>query len=62
MAGHRAGMVWQQCGGQGNDPTVLTAPGTSLASILAWAEGLLESSHRSRGDNPSPDPDTINEL
>lgn len=61
MTGDQAGVVWQQCGGGlGNDPPVLIAPGTSLASILAWAEGLLESSHRSRRGNPSPD--TIIEL
>ena len=60
LAGDHAGEVWQQCGGgPGHDPPVLIEPDTSLANILTWAGGLLESSHRSRHDNPSPDPDAL---
>ena len=60
LAGDHTGEVWQQCGGGlGHDPPVLIEPDTSLANILPWAEGLLESSHRSRRDNPSPDPDAL---
>ena len=54
------GVVWQQCGsGLGQDPPVPITPETSLASILPWAEGLLESSHQSRRDDPSPDADAL---
>ena len=60
LAGDHTGEVWQQCGGGlGQDPPVLIEPDTSLANILSWADGLLESSHRSRRDNPSPDPDAL---
>ena len=60
LAGDHAGMVWQQGGhGLGQDPPALIDPETSLANILPWAEGLLESSHRSRRDNPGPDPDGL---
>ena len=60
LAGDHAGVVWQQCGsGLGQDPPALIAPDTSLADILPWAEGLLESSYRSRRDSPRPDPDTL---
>ncbi len=60
LAGDHTGVVWQQCGyGLGQDPPVEISPETSLAAILAWAEGLLESSHQSRRGDPSPDPDAI---
>lgn len=60
LAGDHAGVVWQQGGnGLGQDPPVNIAPETSLADILPWAEGLLESSHQSLRDNPRPDPDAI---
>ncbi len=60
LAGDHSGVVWQQCGGGlGKDPPALIDPDNSLASILAWADGLLESSHRSRRDNPGPDPDAL---
>ena len=60
LAGGHTGVVWQQCGsGLGNDPPQLITPETSLAAILPWAEGLLESSHRSRRDDPSPDADAL---
>ena len=60
LAGDHTGVVWQQCGsGLGEDPPVEVAPDASLAGILAWAEGLLESSHPSLRDNPKPDPDTL---
>ncbi len=60
LAGDHTGVVWQQCGyGLGQDPPVEISPETSLAAILAWAEGLLESSHQSRHDDPWPDPDAI---
>ncbi len=60
LAGDHTGVVWQQCGsGLGQDPPVNIAPETSLAAILPWAEGLLDSSHQSRRDDPRPDPDAI---
>ena len=60
LAGDHTGVVWQQCGyGLGQDPPVEISPETSLAAILAWAEGLLDSSHQSRRDDPRPDPDAI---
>ncbi len=60
LAGDHAGVVWQQGGyGLGQDPPPLIDPETSLADILPWAEELLGSSHRSRRDEPSPDPDTL---
>ena len=60
LAGDHTGEIWQQCGsGLGQDPPVLIEPDNSLASILAWASILLESSHRSRRDNPGPDPDSL---
>ena len=60
LAGDHTGVVWQQCGyGLGQDPPVQISPETSLADILPWAEGLLESSHRSRRDDPRPDADNL---
>ena len=60
LAGDHTGVVWQQCGyGLGQDPPVEISPETCLAAILPWADGLLESSHRSRRDNPGPDPDAL---
>ena len=60
LAGDHTGVVWQQCGyGLGQDPPVEIAPGTSLAAIMPWADGLLASSHRSRRDNPGPDADNL---
>ena len=60
LAGDHTGVVWQQCGyGLDQDPPVEISPETSLPDILGWAEGLLESSHPSRRDNPKPDPDTL---
>ena len=60
LAGDHTGVVWQQCGGGlGQDPPVLITPETSLAAILPWAGELLESSHQSRRDDPSPDADTL---
>ena len=60
LAGDHTGVVWQQCGGGlGQDPPVLIAPDTSLASILPWAEELLESSHRSGRNDPGPDADAL---
>ena len=60
LAGDHTGVVWQQCGGGlGQDPPVLITPETSLASILPWAEELLESSHQSRCEDPGPDADAL---
>ena len=60
LAGDHAGVVWQQGGyGLGQDPPALIDPETSLAAILPWAEGLLESSHKSRRDDPRPDADAL---
>ncbi len=60
LAGDHTGIVWQQCGyGLGLDPPVEISPETSLAAILPWADGLLESSHRSRHDEPRPDADAL---
>ena len=60
LAGDHAGVVWQQCGyGLGLDPPVEIAPGTSLAAILPWADGLLASSRGSRSDVPRPDADAL---
>ena len=60
LAGNHTGVVWQQGGGGlGQDPPVNIVPETSLADILPWAEGLLESSHRSLRDNPRPDADNL---
>ena len=60
LAGDHAGVVWQQGGyGLGQDPPALIDPETSLANILPWAEGLLESSHQARRDDPGPDPDAL---
>ena len=60
LAGDHTGVVWQQCGyGLGQDPPVEISPETSLADILPWADGLLDSSHRSRRDIPRPDPDAL---
>jgi len=60
LAGDYTGVVWQQCGyGLGLDPPVEISPETSLAAILPWADGLLESSHGSRHDNPGPDADNL---
>ena len=60
LAGDHNGVVWQQCGnGLGQDPPPLITPETSLANILPWAEGLLESSHQAQRGNPRPDPDAI---
>ncbi len=38
---------------------MLITPEINLASILPWAEGLLESSHQSRRDDPGPDADAL---
>ena len=35
------------------------SPDASLPGILTWGERLLESSYRSRRDDPRPDPDTL---
>jgi len=60
LAGDHTGVVWQQCGyGLGLDPPVEISPETSLAAILPWADGLLDSSHRSRRDNPGPHADNL---
>ena len=60
LAGDHAGVVWQQGGyGLGQDPPALIDPETSLAAILPWSEGLLESSHKPRRDGPRPDPDAL---
>ena len=60
LAGDHTGVVWQQCGyGLGQDPPVEISPETSLAAILRWADGLLESAHRSRSDAPRPDADVL---
>ncbi len=60
LAGDHTGVVWQQGGsGLGQDPPVNIVPETSLADILPWAEGLLESSHQSLRDNPRPDADDL---
>ena len=60
LAGDHTGMVWQQCGcGLGLDPPVEISPETSLADILPWADGLLESSQRSGRDNPGPYADAL---
>jgi len=60
LAGDHTGVVWQQCGyGLGQDPPVSITPETSLADILPWADGLLESSHQSRRDSPGPDADNL---
>ena len=60
LAGDHAGVVWQQGGyGLGQDPPALVDPETSLANILPWAQEQLGSSHRSRRDEPSPDPDAL---
>ena len=60
LAGDHTGLVWQQCGsGLGEDPPVEVSPDASLAGILTWAEGLLESSYPFLRDNPRPDPDTL---
>ena len=60
LAGDHTGVVWQQCGyGLGQDPPVEISPETSLAAILPWADGLLESAHGSRRDDPRPDADNL---
>ncbi len=60
LAGDHTGVVWQQCGyGLGLNPPVEISPETSLAAILPWADGLLESAHGSRGDDPRPDADNL---
>ena len=60
LAGDHTGVVWQQCGnGLDRDPPVPITPETSLAAILPWADGLLESSHQARRDDPRPDPDAL---
>ena len=56
LTGDHTSAFWQQCGsGLGNDPPVLIDPDTSLRSILAWMERLLDSSHSFFRDNPRPD-------
>ena len=60
LAGDHTGVVWQQCGyGLGQDPPVEISPETSLAAILPWADGLLDSSHGSWRDVPRPDADNL---
>jgi len=60
LAGDHTGVVWQQCGyGLGLNPPVEISPETSLADILPWADGLLDSSHQARRDNPGPDADNL---
>ena len=60
LAGDHTGVVWQQCGyGLGLNPPVEISPETSLAAILPWADGLLESAHGSRRDDPRPDADNL---
>ena len=60
LAGDHTGVVWQQCGyGPGQNPPVEISPEPSLAAILPWSDGLLESSHRSRRDDPGPDADNL---
>ncbi|MYC32736.1 MAG: hypothetical protein F4X64_06125, partial [Chloroflexi bacterium] len=60
LAGDHTGVVWQQGGyGLGQDPPVEISPETSLADILPWADGLMESSYGSRGDDPRPDADNL---
>lgn len=60
LAGDHTGVAWQQCGnGLDRDPPVQITPETSLAAILPWADGLLESSHQARRDDPRPDPDAL---
>ena len=60
LAGDHTGVAWQQCGyGLGLDPPVEISPETSLAAILPWADGLLESPHQARRDAPRPDADAL---
>ena len=60
LAGDHTGVVWQQCGsGLGEDPPVRIDPDASLASILAWIERLLDSSHSFLRDSSKPDPDDL---
>ena len=60
LAGDHKGVVWQQCGyGLNQDPPVEISPETSLAAIVPWADGLLDSSRRDRHDKPGPDADNL---
>ena len=60
LAGDHNGVVWQQCGGGlGEYPPVEISPDASLPGILALAERLLGTSHRSLRDDPRPDADAL---
>ena len=57
LAGDAEAVVWQQGGnGLDDDPPVRICPDTSLTSILAWMDRLLDSTSSFFGDSPTPNP------
>ena len=58
LAGDHTGVVWQQCG-SGLGEAVRIDADASLASILALAECLLDSSYPFLRNNPEPNPGAL---
>ncbi len=58
LAGDHTGVVWQQCG-RGVGEAVRIEADDSLASILAQAERLLDTSFSFLRDRPKPNPRTL---